>query len=213
MRADVSNRLLSFPLALVAFVIAGCSTMSESECRAVDWRTIGYEDGVAGYPGDRIALHRKACAKYGVRADLTLYQEGREQGLREYCQPSNGYRLGARGGGYGGVCPTDLEPAFARAFESGHQLYALESRVNNAAAQLSAKRQELDRVQHGIVANAAAAVSNGSSDRDRADAVVDTAELAERAGRLKAEIRELEQQRVIYERDLEAYRANQPPMT
>jgi hypothetical protein len=187
--------------------------MSESECRAVDWRTIGYEDGVAGYPGDRIALHRKACAKYGVRPDLTLYQEGREQGLREYCQPSNGYRLGARGGGYGGICPADLEPAFVRAFDSGHQLYTLQSRVNNATAQLSAKRQELDRVQHGIVANAAAAVSSSSTDKDRADAVIDTAELAERAGRLKVEIRDLEQQTVLYERDLEDYRANQPPIT
>jgi hypothetical protein len=213
MRPDVSNRLLSLPFALVALAIAGCATMSESECRAVDWRTIGYEDGVAGYPGDRIALHRKACAKYGVRPDLTLYQEGRQQGLREYCQPSNGYRLGARGGGYGGICPADLEPAFVRALDSGHQLYTLQSRVNNATAQLSAKRQELDRVQHGIVANAAAAVSSSSTDKDRADAVIDTAELAERAGRLKAEIRDLEQQTVLYERDLEDYRANQPPIT
>src|SRR5215468_2471108 len=88
----------------LATLLAGCASMSKDECLAVDWRTIGYEDGVEGRSGDRIAEHRKACAKYGVRADLDLYQQGRNQGLREFCQPVNGYRLGVRGGTYYGVC-------------------------------------------------------------------------------------------------------------
>lgn len=184
--------------------------MSRTECLAMDWRTIGYEDGVAGYPGDHIARHRKACGKYGVRADLSLYQAGRAQGLREYCQPANGYRLGVRGGSYGGVCPAELEPAFVNSFEDGHQLYTLQARVSNAEAQLNSRRRELDRIEHGIVSNAAAAVSNDSSKEDRADAVLDTAQLAERAGRLKEEIRELEGDRARYERDLDEYRASPP---
>src|SRR6476620_8695628 len=88
---------------LLMLVTSACSTMSKEECLAVDWRTIGYEDGVAGYSGDRISQHRKACAKYGVQTDLNQYQAGRAQGLREYCKPANGYRLGSRGGSYGGV--------------------------------------------------------------------------------------------------------------
>jgi len=43
--------------------------------------------------------------------------------------------------------------------------------------------------------------------------VVDTAQLAERAGRLQEEIRQLEEERVRYENDLEAYRSTQPPIT
>ena len=45
------------PAALLAMAswLAACSaTMSKDECRAVDWRTVGYEDGVAGHSGERI---------------------------------------------------------------------------------------------------------------------------------------------------------------
>jgi hypothetical protein len=186
--------------------------MNKQECLAVDWRTVGYEDGVAGYSGDRIAQHRKACAKYGVQTDLDQYQAGRAQGLREYCKPANGYRLGSRGGSYGGVCPAELEDGFVSAFEVGHQLYALGARVSEAKSQLSSKRRELEKVEHGIVENAATAVAKDTSKEERADAVADTAELAERAGRLKEEIRQLERDTVRFEHEYEDYRANQPPI-
>ena len=106
-------------LALGVPVMTGCATMSKSECNTADWRTIGYEDGSAGYSAERMAQHRKACADHGVRLALDDYQDGRQQGLREYCQPQNAYRVGAYGGNYRGVCPADLEPAFMAAYESG----------------------------------------------------------------------------------------------
>jgi hypothetical protein len=184
--------------------------MSETECLATDWRTIGYEDGVAGYSGDHISHHRKACAKHGVRADLAQYQAGRSQGLKEYCQPANGYRLGENGATYRGVCPANLEREFLPAFEAGHELYTLRARVADAQSRLDFKRRELDRVQHGIVATSADVMSDESTHQNRADALVDTAELAERAGRLKAEIRQLEKDKVRYERDLDDYLARRP---
>jgi hypothetical protein len=147
--------------------------MSKDECLAVDWRTIGYEDGVEGYPGDHIAEHRKACAKYGVRADLDLYQQGRNQGLREFCQPRNGYRLGARGASYNGVCSGELETPFLASFDSGHQLYVLGARLSNAEAQLESKRRELANIEHGILSNSVEAVSTDSAADQRAHAVLD----------------------------------------
>lgn len=195
-------------LVLVALTIGGCSSMSKTECLATDWRTIGYEDGVAGYPGDHIAHHRKACAKHGVRSDLDRYQSGRAEGLREYCQPANGYRVGERGGSYRGVCPEEMEGGFLAAFEAGRELHGLRARVADTDSRLYAKRRELDRVKHGIVASSADVVSDESTKQDRADALVDAAELAERAGRLKEEIRQLEQDKVRYERDLDHYLAN-----
>lgn len=206
------RRMLSAALLLTALAMSGCSTMNKDECLAVDWRTVGYEDGVAGYSGDRISQHRKACAKYGVQTDLNQYQSGRAQGLREYCKPANGYRLGSRGSAYGGVCPADMEDGFVSAFEVGHQLYSLGSRVSEAKSQLASKRHELERVEHGIVQSTATAVSKDTSKEDRADAVVDTAQLAERAGRLKEEIRQLERDTVRFEHEYEEYRANQPPI-
>jgi len=206
-------RHLSAPLLLlIALVTSGCSTMSKDECLAVNWRTVGYEDGVAGYSGDRIAQHRKACAKYGVQTDLDAYQSGRAQGLREYCKPANGYSIGSRGGYYGGVCPADMEDNFVNAFEVGHQLYTLGSRVSEAKSELAAKRRELQKVEHGLAESATAAMSKDTPKDDRADAVIDTAQLAERAGRLKEEIRQLERDTVQFERDYEEYREHQPPI-
>jgi len=215
-------KLMRFPKALgwpglaltvATLVTGGCASMSKDECLAVDWRTIGYEDGVDGYPGDHIAQHRKACAKYGVRADFDLYQQGRTQGLKEFCQPVNGYHLGARGGSYHGVCPVELEPPFLAAFDTGHELYMLTARVSGAQAELDYKRRELARVEHGILQNSVEAVSNDSATDQRAHAVLDVAQLAEKASRLKIEIRQLTDDSIRYQDELDAWRANHPPMS
>ena len=108
-------------LLLVLFgtlLASACSTkMTKDECRTVDWRTVGYEDGVAGRSGDRIGEHRRACAEHGVTPDLNAYLAGRDAGLREYCQPHNGYRAGVNGNTYYDTCPADL----AAAFEAGQE--------------------------------------------------------------------------------------------
>lgn len=194
-------------LVIVATALAGCATMNEAECVSVDWQTVGYEDGVAGFGGDRIAQHRKACAKHGITPDLVGYQAGREAGLREYCTPENGFRIGSRGNSYAGVCPADLGPGFSNAYESGRHLHSLSVRVNSATNQLESKRRELDRVEDEIVRRTAIIVSGESTTEQRAQALVDTKQLAERTGRLKAEIIQLERDRVEYQRDLEDYRA------
>jgi hypothetical protein len=197
----------AIPVLLAALLVTGgCATMNESECLTVDWQTVGFEDGVAGYSGDRIGQHRKACAKHGVTPDLVGYQRGREAGLKEYCQPANGFRVGSRGGSYAGVCPAELDGAFTAAFESGHQLHVLETRLSNAQNQLVSKRRELERVEDSMVKVTAIIVRSESTAEQRTQALVDTKQLAERAGRLKAEIRQLEHDRVEFERDLEDYR-------
>jgi len=200
-------------LVIATSLTAGCASMSKDECLAVDWRTIGYEDGVAGRSGDHIAEHRKACAKYGVRADLDQYQQGRSQGLREFCQPMNGYRLGVRGGNYYGVCPVELERPFLAAFDSGHQLYVLTARVSNAEAELDSKRRELAGIEHGILENSFQAVARDNGADERAHSVLDVAQLAERAGQLKIEIRQLSETSSRYQEELDTYRANHPPMS
>ena len=49
---------------------------------------------VAGRSGEQIGRHRKACAEYGITPGLDAYRAGRAEGLREFCQPNNGYRAG-----------------------------------------------------------------------------------------------------------------------
>src|SRR5882757_8061015 len=55
--------------------------------------------------------------------------------------------------------------------------------------------------------SSAAVVSDGTTSEQRAQALVDTAQMAEQAGRLREEIHQLEADRVNYERDLEDYRS------
>lgn len=192
---------------MLLLALSGCATMDREECLTVDWHTVGYEDGVAGYSGDRIGQHRKACAKHGVTTDLVAYQAGRQEGLREYCVPANGFRLGSQGGDYSGMCPSDLDPAFSDAFETGRQLHTLESRLADVNYEIDSKRNSLRRAESDIVTRSARAISNEATAEERAQAVVDVKQLGERVGRLKSEIRQLEEDRIHCERDLEDYRA------
>jgi hypothetical protein len=199
--------ILRTSAAITLLALGACATMDRDECLTVDWRTVGFEDGAAGRSGDRIGQHRKACAKHGVTPDLAAYQSGREDGLREYCVPNNGFRLGSQGGSYGGMCPADLEPAFADAFESGRHLYTLEARLSGVSNQIRGKRSALQSAESDIVTRSALAISDEATTEARAQAVVDVKHLGERVGRLKSEIRQLEEERVHCERDLEDYRS------
>ncbi len=193
-------------VAAAALMLQACSTMNESECVMSDWRTIGYEDGAAGYSADRIGSHRKACAKHGVAPDLQAYRQGREEGLRQFCQPDNGFNLGARGGAYNGACPADLALDFTDAYQAGKQLYTLQSRVNNAASQIAYRQRQLDSVEDQLRAKELGVISDEATIQERAQMLLEAKELNEKRGQLQAEIVELERQKAIYERDLDRYR-------
>lgn len=207
------HRCLIAGLALACLGLASCATsLSKNECQAMDWRTMGYEDGAAGYPGSRIGVHRRACGEHGVAPDFDAYQAGREEGLREFCTAANGYRVGATGAQYVGVCPIEREEDFLRAFSEGHRLYVLRGHVASTGSQLGAKRRELERLEKGVTQNAVAAVDPATTKEARIAAVADTAKLAERIGELKTEIRSLEEDLIRHERELDDYLATHPPL-
>ncbi|MGD8978009.1 MAG: DUF2799 domain-containing protein [Gammaproteobacteria bacterium] len=187
-------------------MLQACATMNEDECLVSDWRTVGYEDGAAGYSADRIGSYRKACAKHGVAPDLQAYRQGREEGLRQFCQPDNGFNLGARGGAYKGACPADLATDFTDAYQAGKQLYTLQSRVNTAASQIAYRHRQLDSVEDQLRAKELGVISDDATIQERAQMLLEAKELNEKRGQLEAEIVELERQKAIYERDLDRYR-------
>ncbi len=193
-------------LSLGTLLLGACATMDEDECRTVDWRTVGYEDGVAGQPGDRIGTYRRDCAEHGVTPDLDAYLAGRSAGLREYCQPHNGYRAGVNGNAYYDTCPADLAPAFEHAYETGRELYVRTRRVDDADAAIEYRRQEILRLEDNLARNAFDVVRDYATVEERTEALLDTKQAAERIGQLKAEIVVLEQDRARYAAELEAYR-------
>lgn len=129
---------------LTAILVGACATgMGKDECALADWKMIGYEDGLRGFPAERIGAHRVACAKHQVTPNLAAYTEGRERGLREYCQPKNGFSVGLAGGGYANVCPVPTEAAFVGAYQSGRQIYAARSELRSTHAKLRGARDGL----------------------------------------------------------------------
>ena len=187
--------------------LGGCASMSADECVTSDWHAIGFEDGARGYTAEQLGNRRKACAKHGVTLDFESYQAGRERGLRQYCQPSRGFSLGAGGARYNGVCPGDMEADFVDAYNSGHQLYTLRSRVNGATNQIHAKEHELDNTHDQIRSTEALLIGAETTIQDRVLLLADLKELSERTGQLKAEIAELIEERAISEQQLAAYQA------
>ncbi len=190
-------------IALIA--LSGCASMSADECAVSDWRAIGFEDGSRGYTSDRLGNHRKACAKHGVAPNFDDYQSGRREGLRQYCQPSRGFNAGANGQRYNGVCPSDLEPDFVSAFNSGHRLYTLRSSVNATNQQLSNRRSELERNEDRTIAAGIELVSQETTTENRILLLAELKDLAERKGQLESEIVALIEDRVVFEQQLAEY--------
>jgi hypothetical protein len=136
---------------LTAALLAGCATgMDKNQCVAADWRTIGYEDGLHGFPADRIGAHRVACSRFQVAPDLAAYTEGRQRGLVEYCQPKNGFRVGLHGGGYANVCSGPTEQSFVNGYQWGRQIYQARSELNNTQARLRSARDGLAKTDAAI---------------------------------------------------------------
>jgi len=131
-------------------VLSGCATLGKDECLYADWRTIGYEDGAHGFPASRIGNHREACAKHGIAPDFERYEQGRLQGLREYCTPQKGYSLGIAGKPYSNVCPNNLEPTFLEGYSQGKIIYGAQSEVKRRKSDLKKLYVDLDAVKQKL---------------------------------------------------------------
>ena len=178
-------RLKYLLLAFCVVMLAACSsmaTMGRNECRAVDWRTIGNEDGVAGRSGAQVSVHRRACAKYGATPDLEAYRLGRGEGLREFCPPHGCVRAGVTNAPYYDVCPADLAARGLTQYQAGRELDVHEQRVRDADAQLNFKRSEIDRLEDAAARSGLRAIKKTSTLDQRVQAVLDARQYAERMG-------------------------------
>jgi hypothetical protein len=193
-------------LTMAAIALAGCASMGKDECLAMDWRTVGYEDGATGQGVERLSSRRQACAKHGVAPDLDAYRMGREEGLLEFCRPENGFRVGVSGRSYGGACPAHLAMAFSDSYEAGRHLWRLERQVNDTVGGIAARRGEIQRIDEMMVSSSLLILGETTTTEERAQALLNTRSLAERRSRLAVEIDGLERALPGYEAELEDYR-------
>jgi len=95
-------------------------------CAQADWYELGRLDGAQGSPADRFTQHQKECAKNFNAEWETMYNNGRNAGLVEYCDPKNAYELGRMGVTYYYVCPSTVEPQFLTGYRKGQQTRDIE---------------------------------------------------------------------------------------
>jgi len=133
-------------VAACGLLAGSCATLSEDQCMTGDWAGIGYGDGANGYGTGRFGDHVKACEKYGVVPDQSVYMTGRARGLTVYCQPDRGFQVGRQGGSYGGVCPSSLEGPFLVGYADGRMIWDARQRYDRAVSDIANAEQRADEL-------------------------------------------------------------------
>lgn len=184
-----------FPILLVALLLSGCgggASVSEHQCVAGDWQTLGYRDGANGVRSTALLAHQNACGEHGIVPDRHGYMLGWNEGVREFCEPNNGFAVGERGGAYHNVCPAEQREAFLAAFHQGRSLYQARrdlSRIDQAIVRTTG---ELEAVKQEIVSSTAAQFSGTLLPAERLELLARTKSLAEEQARLEDELVDLE---------------------
>jgi ribosome modulation factor len=200
------TRTLFSAAAVALLALGGCASLSESQCLASDWETIGYRDGLAGTQSSALLRHQDACVKHSVVPDRERYLAGWREGVAQYCQPANGFAAGQRGAAYGNVCPPHLQEAFHAAYLDGRQLYLAQSELASLERAIGARTERLREVKGELAATTAALLSDDATATARAELLLRAQQLAEEQGTLEREIDELEMERAVQADRLEQLR-------
>lgn len=171
--------------------------MSEEECAYSDWTAVGYEDGADGRSGDRFGDYRRACADFGITPDFAAWQDGRERGLVEYCQPLRGFQVGQTGGRYNGVCSAQLEPDFLDAYRLGSELFNLRSQLRTIVSRLEANANDIANIDADVAEIESIIILDDTTAEERANLLAEMRELSEIRGELDVEYELLIEERVL----------------
>lgn len=178
-RIGSMKQALVFPTLALLLTLGGCASLSKQECLNADWYTIGLEDGSRGRALGNIGNHRKACARVDVSPDLAEYQAGHQEGLRGYCTPHQGYRLGQSGGQLPSHCPGDLQRPFQDAYQAGRELRQVQTRLANVNSQIQGYFAELRSTEEQITDLEEAIVGDQSSPAERREHLAQIRKLRE----------------------------------
>ena len=147
--------------------LSGCASLSQEECLTGDWHGIGYSDGVQGKVESVLAEHQEACSEYQIKLDLQDYLNGRQQGLKTYCKPDNGYRLGLNGSTYHYVCPETDQSAFLSMYSKGKAQYDQQQKVKKLERELRQLQRQQDSLEEQIKETENKLVADGLSSIER----------------------------------------------
>ena len=131
---------------LVLALLAGCASMSESQCRVADWGRVGLSDGARGEPEQRLASYSEDCGKIGVVPNAQAYRQGWDVGIQQYCTPANGWQAGLAGQSYKAQSCTGQAQglAFSQYLQAGLQLHYTQTQINNNLLEINRLQKILE---------------------------------------------------------------------
>lgn len=185
-------RQLTAIIGVMALVIVGgCASLSESQCIASDWQTVGHRDGMSGRDHSQLLKHQNACVKHGVVPDRDAYLAGWNEGVAQYCQPQNGFAAGEGGSGYNNVCPEHMHDAFYAAYQNGRQLHLAQAEINTLQRAIGQKEHRLGHLKKEISTTEALLIEAKLTSLQRRELLDETKALAQEQGKLETEIQDL----------------------
>lgn len=145
-----SSLKILFVVALAMVITAGCATPGKRvACAERDWYETGRRDGMQGRPVTRLDQFKVAC-EGSVYSDWeTMFVNGHNAGLVEYCAPDNAFELGRMGLAYQYVCPSTVEEKFLAGYRRGQKARDLESANQRLGVKIENVVAELDGAADG----------------------------------------------------------------
>ncbi len=109
---------------IFSILLSSCAShLNQEQCASMNWHDVGFNDAANGQALRNLNTAINDCAKFNLTVNTNAYQQGWQQGARQYCQPNNAYTLGTQGQGYAAICPADLSSAFEKAWRKGLRRY------------------------------------------------------------------------------------------
>lgn len=118
----------TFLVAGALLALSGCATtkpdLTPQQCQTSNWQQIGYADGLQGRSGAYFGYYANSCANViGATPNRVLWEQGRQQGLKNYCTELNAYKLGREGYDWQPVCPLEGIEKLEEAYAQGRYYY------------------------------------------------------------------------------------------
>ena len=133
-------------LILLSLALAGCESMTVSECQVADWGRVGFNDAAAGVSENRLAAYTEDCGKAGVQPNVPAYRQGWDTGIVRFCTAANGWREGLQGNsGKAAVCQGQQGyEAFVRYLDAGLQVHRSNEHLRQNAAETRRLQKRLE---------------------------------------------------------------------
>lgn len=136
-------------LALGASLLSACAVKPDRvTCEQRDWYELGRRDGSQGLTADRLTQYQKDCQQGFPAAWESMYNNGRNAGLVEFCAPENAFELGRMGIAYMYVCPSTMESLFVSGYRRGQQARQIEIQNKELDARIDSLLQKIDRANN-----------------------------------------------------------------